>query len=290
MGLTRPVRIRAHCRRCVLSHYHGLRQGFAGNLHRSLGRRFTPNSGKSARANVAPTLRKESIRRASAGPVRNGDAATRATSSGPSLRTSPTPRPTGRISSAASSSVLGGASSCSRLIPAVEPVGPPLRRHQQRHPIMYVGQLADRCGGDHTAAHQRAVRPLPDRPEAGEGEHTAVGSGHEIRLLGGRVPAYPLVPAVGRHQAAALGERPGVRVGGGHRLGPGVDHPRAAPGILRPGRHQPPAGERERAPPRAGSASGPPSRSSAGPVPRSSARPVPDDSRTIGTGSVGATL
>ena len=106
----------------------------------------------------------------------------------------------------------------------------------------------------------------PGRPDAREGERRAVGRGHVVRLLLLAV-AHPLEPAVGRHQAAATGERGGEGRRGGHRLGPRVDHAGAGPQVVGPRRQEAPAGGVEH--------------------PGVAWR---GDTRTTGTGSVGATF
>src|SRR5262249_47492134 len=84
----------------------------------------------------------------------------------------------------------------------------------------------------------------PELVESGEGEGSPVRSVDKIRLLTLLAPVrngLPLVVAVGRDDAPALGEgTPEGRLDR-HRLGPGVDHAAADRGLLGPGRHQAPA-------------------------------------------------
>lgn len=77
---------------------------------------------------------------------------------------------------------------------------------------------AGRLGEDRAAG--LAVRPLA--PDARQPDRLAILAAQEVRLL---LPVHqqPLVPAIRRHQAAVMGERPFEVVGGGHLLDGGVD-------------------------------------------------------------------
>src|ERR1700728_3412075 len=88
----------------------------------------------------------------------------------------------------------------------------------------------------------RHLGVLPQFVEAGEGEDAAVGPVDVERLLDLRLRlGLPFVVAVGRDEAAALGEGGPERGLDRHRLGPRVDQPGAALDVLGPERHQPPA-------------------------------------------------
>ena len=93
----------------------------------------------------------------------------------------------------------------------------------------------------HAAGQQRAC-PDPQTDQMPAKASTAPSARvMKYGCLAARRPPDPLVPAVGRDQAAAPGERRRERPRGGHRLGPRVDHPGAGPRVVGPRRHQAPA-------------------------------------------------
>ena len=146
--------------------------------------------------------------------------------------------------------------------PRVEGVG----RQDDRHPVVDAGDedvgggRQDGAGLDRVAERELRQRSGqlgagahgPALPQPGEGER-ATRRGLEQPGLPGLPAARPFVEPVGRDQAAPC--PPGGAEGGflGRRLGAGVDRPVADPGVLGPGRDQPPAQHREpaRAPVRA---------------------------------------
>ena len=97
-------------------------------------------------------------------------------------------------------------------------------------------------GRDDGAGLERAVRPLPALPQAGEGEGLAVAAADQHRLLAPRPRASSTRRSHRRGPApAAGGRRRGRPASSAMRLGPGVDHPAADRGHLGPARHQAPA-------------------------------------------------
>ncbi len=93
----------------------------------------------------------------------------------------------------------------------------------------------DRAGSEPLAG----LRILPRRPQPGQGQGCSVLAVDVVRKLA-FVFALPLVEAVGRYQAAALGQALLESRLGGDRLGPGVDVARRHLLVLRPERKQPP--------------------------------------------------
>lgn len=81
----------------------------------------------------------------------------------------------------------------------------------RRHPASRLGE---------NGAAGLAVRPLA--PDARQPDRLAILAAQEVRLLPA-VLRQPLVPAIRRHQAAVMGERPFEVVGGGNLLDGGVD-------------------------------------------------------------------
>ena len=136
----------------------------------------------------------------------------------------------------------------------VEPGVPPVRLDHQRHPVVDVADGVLGLGGQHRArpaepvrarrrpwwgrARSRRAPPWPGVPPSlGRMKNGCLSGLPALRLLGRGVP---LEVAVGRQQAAAHRERLLVRRLLGDGLHPGVDHPVADRGVLRPGRDQPP--------------------------------------------------
>lgn len=96
----------------------------------------------------------------------------------------------------------------------VEPGLKALGVQGQRHARVDLRRhAAGRLGEDGTA--RLAVRPFA--PDACQPDRLPILAAQEVRLLLA-VHRQPLVPAIRRHQAAVMGERPAEVVGAGHLL------------------------------------------------------------------------
>ena len=135
----------------------------------------------------------------------------------------------------------------------VQPFRPVAGRDHHRRPVVDLADLIGRVGRDDRARPVPGVLVIvghllvpPQLVQAGEGEDAAVRPVDVERLLGLRVRVgLPLVVAVGRDEAATLGERGAEGGLDRDRLGPRVDQPGAALGVLGPERHQAPAQQPE---------------------------------------------
>src|SRR6516162_6726317 len=133
----------------------------------------------------------------------------------------------------------------------VEPVCPVLTRDHHGHAIVDLADIVGCLGRDNRGRPQPGALVIvghrlvpPELVDSGEGEGSPVRSVNKVRLLTVLAPVrdgLPLVVAIGREDAPALGEGPPVGRLDRHRLGPGVDHPPADRGLLGPGGHQAPA-------------------------------------------------
>src|SRR6266568_1301955 len=133
----------------------------------------------------------------------------------------------------------------------VEPVCPVIRRDHHGHAIVDLADIVGCLGRDNRGRPQPGMFVIvgyllvpPELVDSGEGERPPVRSVNKVRLLACFPLArngLPLVVAVRREDAPALGEgAPEGRLVR-HRLGAGVDQPAAARGLLGPERHQAPA-------------------------------------------------
>ena len=133
----------------------------------------------------------------------------------------------------------------------VEPVCPVLTRDHHGHAIVDLANIVGCLGRDNRGRPQPGTFVIvghrlvpPELVDSGEGEGSPVRSVDKVRLLALLATlgnGLPLVVAVGREDAPALGEGAPVGRLDRHRLGPGVDHPAADRGLLGPGGHQAPA-------------------------------------------------
>ena len=117
----------------------------------------------------------------------------RSISCGPSLRTSPTAVPTGRISSAATSASVGGASSASRSVVAVSHAVPPIR--ETRSTAFCRVRPLNRRSPPSSQSNRSAIgHPAGPRPTTIRRRRPAPHSwSHEIWLLASRRGAWPRI-------------------------------------------------------------------------------------------------
>ena len=136
---------------------------------------------------------------------------------------------------------------------AGQPLFEILRRDHHRHAVVDRRHAALARGGDDGAGIDLAAGGAvsPGLPQAGEGDRPAVARPQPEGLaraagIGARQLA-PFVEAGGRHQAAAIAHGGAERGFVQNPFGAGVDEKRELLRVLDPGRHQPPAHQREAA-------------------------------------------
>src|SRR5580658_10178617 len=133
----------------------------------------------------------------------------------------------------------------------VKPVGPMVMRDHHGHAVVDLTDVVGRLGRDNRGRPQPGAFGIsrqslipPELVNAGKGQRTTVLPVDVVRLLAlFSLFRYclPFVVAVGRENAAALGEGAPERGLDRHGLGPGVDELSAARGVLGPRRDQAPA-------------------------------------------------
>ena len=145
----------------------------------------------------------------------------------------------------------------SRAEPGIEPRRPVLRGTTHRHPVVQVPDLVGGRGGDHRGRGQPARRPAPSRTRTARPSRTAPPSAGRMKY--GCLTGLP-PPCAGtgttrssrRPAAGSAGTANALRNAGfSATVSTRALISRAAPdGVLRPGRHQPPAhlGEQPAAP------------------------------------------
>jgi len=123
----------------------------------------------------------------------------------------------------------------------IEPHRLRLSGQDHRHPVVdRFENLIHLCRDDRAALDLLAVGSGPRLPQPREPERLPAFQ-HNIEGLLRPPPLLPLVEPVRHHQTAVLAERNPEGGLGRHGFGPGVDHPVADRGILRPRGDEAPA-------------------------------------------------